>query len=646
MSTVLSTTPKVIASAIGVTHSYGHQPVLENISLSIHEGDRIGLIGHNGSGKSTLMKILGGRLRPDHGTVSLRQGIQVAMLSQQVDLSPEATVGEVLDNAARAQRACLDSYQRVMEQLAAEPHDTPRHEALQAEAARLHHQLDAAHAWDLEHEVKRVEVALDLPARDRIVGTLSGGESRRLDLAAKLLNHPDLLMLDEPTNHIDTKSVEWIERFLEGYDGSCILVTHDRYFLDRVTNRIVELEGNRIYSFPGNYARFLEKKAAVEEAQAKAESNRLSLLRRELAWYRRSPSARGTKQKARIERFKEAQESGVFAKLPEFSFEILQTRPLGKTILEARHVFIERGGRDVVTDFSCILEKGMRIGILGPNGAGKTSLLRVLMGELEPRKGKIIIGENTDFLYIDQSHEDIQAEQSILNYVSNGAKFMDVIGRRVYVPAYLEQFLFDKDSVYMPIGNLSGGERNRLDLVKKMLKGGNLLVLDEPTNDLDLYSLRVLEEAIEAFEGAALIVSHDRYFLNRLCTHVWVFEPGGAIVQVDGNYDDYLIYLERRPTEAPKESPRPAAPAPARNATIAAKKLSWAENKELDGMEAAIEKAEAYAAELETRINEPGFYQQPHETVQQGLAELAHAREAVEALYARWEELEQRKAAT
>lgn len=642
MSTVAATA-RVIAAANGVSHSYGHQPVLENISISIHEGDRIGLIGHNGSGKSTLMKILGGKINPDYGTVSLRQGIRVAMLTQQVDLPLQATVGEVLDNAARAQRACLDSYHRVVEELASAPAGTPRHAELEAQAAQLHHQLDNAHAWDLEHEVKRMEVALDLPAKDRVVETLSGGEARRLDLAAKLLNHPDLLMLDEPTNHIDTKSVEWIERFLEHYEGSCILVTHDRYFLDRVTNRIVELEGSRIYSFPGNYARFLEKKAAVEESQAKAESNRLALLRRELAWYRRAPSARGTKQKARIERFKEAQDSGVFTKLPEFTFEILQSRPLGKTVLEARHLFIERGGRDVVSDFSCIMEKGMRVGILGPNGAGKTSLLRAMMGELEPRKGKIIIGENTDFLYIDQSHEDIRPEQSILDYISNGAKFMDVVGRRVYVPAYLEQFLFDKDSVYMPIGNLSGGERNRLDLVKKMLHGGNLLVLDEPTNDLDLYSLRVLEEAIEAFEGAALIVSHDRYFLNRLCTHVWVFEEGGRVVQVDGNYDDYLLYLERR-KENGSTAAAAAKPALKEQKAPAPRKLSWAENKELGAMEGAIEKAEARVAELEAAINAPTFYQQPHEAVQAELRELQAAREHVESLFERWQELEAKKA--
>jgi ATP-binding cassette subfamily F protein uup len=642
-----TTTARTIIGVQGITHSYGNQPVLENISLTIHEGDRIGLIGRNGCGKSTLMKIFSGTITPDYGAVSLRQGIRVAMLGQQPDIAPEATIGEVLDAAARSQRACLDSYHAVMEKLAVCPPDHPDHAALAAESGKLHHRLDLMQAWDLDHEVKRVEVALALPPRDRTAATLSGGELRRVDLAAKLLTHPDLLLLDEPTNHIDTRSVEWIERFLEGYTGSCVLVTHDRYFLDRVVNRTIELEGNKVYSFPGNYVKFLEYKLALEEAQGRAESNRVALIRRELVWYRRAPQARGTKQKARIERFKEAQESGILTKRPDFSFEILQSRPLGKTILEARRIHFELGGRELVNDFSCVFEKGMRVGILGPNGAGKTTLLKLLMGKLEPRKGKVVVGDNTDFLYLDQTHEDVVPEQSILDYVSNGAKYMDVLGRRVYVPAYLEQFLFDKDTAYMPIGNLSGGERNRLDLIKKMLKGGNLLVLDEPTNDLDLYSLRVLEEAIEAFDGAALIVSHDRYFLNRLCTHIWVFQEDGRLVNITGNYEDYLLYLERRGANG-EEAATPAAPerGAAKEDTRGAetspkRKLNWQENKELGAMEETIHKAEAKVAELEQVLLQPGFYNQPHPDVQRSLDALNAAKVEVERLFARWAELEE-----
>jgi ATP-binding cassette subfamily F protein uup len=641
MSTA-TTTPRAIIGVQGITHSYGHQPVLENISMTIHEGDRIGLIGHNGCGKSTLMKIFSGIITPDYGSVSIRQGTRMAMLAQQANVDPAATVGEVLDGAARSQRACMDSYHQVMERLAVCDQGHPEHDGLQAEADRLHHQLDLMQAWDLDHEVKRVEVALSLPARDRTAGTLSGGELRRLDLAANLLTHPDILLLDEPTNHIDTRSVEWIEHFLESYDGSCVLVTHDRYFLDRVVNRTIELEGNKVYSFPGNYVKFLEYKIALEEAQGRAESNRVSLIRREMVWYRRAPQARGTKQKARIDRLKEAQDSGLLTKLPEFTFEILQSRPLGKTILEARRIHFERGERELVNDFSCIFEKGMRVGVLGPNGSGKTTLLQLLMGKLEPRKGKVVIGDNTDFLYLDQSHEDIEPTCTILDYVSNGAKFMDVLGRRVYVPAYLEQFLFDKDTVYMPIGNLSGGERNRLDLVKKMLNGGNLLVLDEPTNDLDLYSLRVLEEAIESFQGAALIVSHDRYFLNRLCTHMWFFEDDGRIVQIAGNYEDYLLYQDRR---ADAGSGLRAQPSPERvvakeEIPTTKRKLTWQENKELGSMEETILAAENHVLELEEAVHSPDYYNQPHTAVQKGLDDLVKAKAEVARLYSRWQELE------
>jgi ATP-binding cassette subfamily F protein uup len=633
---------KPLLGAKDITHSFGSQPVLEGISLTIHEGDRIGLIGRNGCGKSTLMKILSGMITPDAGEVPARQGLRVAMLSQQCSLDPGLTVGEVLNEAAREARACLDTYNALQERLAQTPHNDPKYMQLQTESDRLHHQLDMMGGWEIGHEVKSICTALSLPPDERVLGTLSGGELRRVDLAANLLRHPDLLLLDEPTNHIDTRSVEWIERYLERYTGSCVLVTHDRYFLDRVVNRIVELERARVFTFPGNYNTFLEYKLQLEESEARTEANRVSFIRRELQWYRRGPKARSTKQKARIDRFLDAKDSGVLAKNPEFDFEILESRPLGKTVLEARGLCFGRDSVDLIHDFDMTFVKQMRVGILGPNGSGKTTLIKLLMGELEPRKGKVIKGDNTDFLYIDQAHADIDPGQTILDYVSGGAKQIDVLGRRVFVPAYLEKFLFDRNTVFMPIGHLSGGERNRLDLVKKMLRGGNFLVLDEPTNDLDLYSLRVLEEAIESFQGSALIVSHDRYFLNRVCTHLWVFEDGGRIVQLTGGYDDYLLYRQRTredDKERARDEKQRAQAAPAA-APSGQRKLTYKERIELEKMEQTILEAESTAHALHERVQDPALYEQGHQKVQAVLAELDAAKKHAEALYARWEELE------
>ncbi len=632
---------KPLLSVQNVVHGYGGQPVLNDISVTLHEGDRVGLIGRNGSGKSTLMRILAGAMNPDNGLVTRTKGIRVALLSQSCALPREKTVQETLYDAAEDARAMVAQYHAVVDKLSQTPGSCWEHTELQQECDALQHALDASDGWNWDQDIKRVSVALALPPANRTLSLLSGGELRRVDLATKLIQHPDVLLLDEPTNHIDTRSVEWIERFLERYEGCCVLVTHDRYFLDRVVNRIVELEFNKLYSFPGSYARFLEYKAVVEDSIARAEQNRQALIRRELAWLRRGAKARSTKQKARIQRAEDIIESGPPQKHREFVFEIPEPQSLSKTILEARHLYHRYDDQWLFKDFSLLMQKHMRVGIVGPNGSGKTTLLRVLMGTEEPCKGRIILGDATDFLYVDQAHEEMRPEQTILNYVSDGSKTVEVNRRRIYIPAYLEKFLFDKDSVDMPLGNLSGGERNRLDLLKKLLRGGNFLVLDEPTNDLDLYTLRVLEETIEAFDGCALIVSHDRYFLNRICTHMLVFEEEGVVTQIVGNYDDYLLYQERRKEEKREERQRQTAQKRAETAEAkpAVRRLTWKEKKELEEMEESILEAEEAVSCLEEQIQVSGFYEQDHQTVNTTLQALETAKKHVEALYARWEAL-------
>jgi ATP-binding cassette subfamily F protein uup len=641
-------TPKPLLSVINAAKNYGSQPVLDGVSLTINEGDRVGLIGRNGCGKSTLLRIMAGLDRLDAGRVTVTQGTRVSLLAQQSSLSLEQTVGEALRAAASELHDLLESYQETMRRMASVPGDCWEYRELQEQCDHLHHSLDMADGWHPEQESRRVASALRLPPEDRLLSSLSGGELRRLDLATKIILHPDVLLLDEPTNHIDTDSISWIEGYLERYEGACVLVTHDRYFLDRVVNRIVELEFSHVYSFPGGYARFLEQKAAVEDVQARSEDNRQALIRRELAWYRRGAQARTTKQKARITRLMDVKDEGPPMQHRDFLFEIPEPERLGKNILEARQLTHGYGGRTLFHRFSLFMRTGMRVGIIGPNGCGKTTLLRVLMGAERPDKGEMARGETTHFLYVDQHHADVDPAQSILDFVSDGARFWDVGKHRVFVPAYIEKFLFDKESIHMPMGNLSGGERNRLDLVRRLLRGGNFLILDEPTNDLDLFTLRLLEETIAAFDGCALVVSHDRYFLNRICTHLLVFGDDGEVHEITGNYDDYLLFMERRKEDRVRDARAASAAASAQAATVKdapaqAQKLSWKDKQELEGIEAAILQGEGEVTALETEMQVSGFYEQPHDQVLSKLDALAATRKKVETLYQRWQELEGRK---
>lgn len=636
----MSTTTEAILSGQNIFKGFGSQPVLRGVSLTVHDGERLGLIGRNGCGKSTLLGILAGHDEPDEGLVTRRQGLRISLLNQDSVLAPEKSVKEVLEDAFEEVRALLAEHDRLAHRLGAG--DTMDAD-IEEEYSRLHLRLEAAHAWDYEQEIKRIAVALKLSDEDRLVRTLSGGELRRLDLAAAILGHPDVLLLDEPTNHLDTESAEWIESFLAAYEGSCILVTHDRYFLDRVVTRIVELERNRIYSFPGNYEEFMEYKVRVKEDESRADKNKQGLLLQELEWFRRSPKARRTKSKARIKRLDELETRERPENLKGVYFEIPQGRRLGKRVLEVRDLSFAYGANVLFSGVSMDFQKGMRVGLVGPNGAGKTTFIRVLMELQDGYTGSVIVGESTEFLYVDQLHEDIDVNKTILDFVSGGAQYWEVDGRRIYVPSYLEKLLFDMETVRTPMSNLSGGERNRIELAKKLLKGGNFIVLDEPTNDLDLSTLRVLEQAVLTFEGCALIVSHDRYFLNRTCTHLIVFEGGGETVLVTGNYDDYLLFRERREKEHKVEAGHVHGPKKERKAAPQGeRRLTYKEQTILEGMEVTVEEAEEAVKEIESRILEQGFYEGPHEEVRGVLEALEAAKARVEELYDTWNSLEQR----
>lgn len=631
-------TSRAILSAQDVVKSYGSQPVLDGLSITIHEGERLGLIGQNGCGKSTLLKILAGVEETDDGRVTRRQGLRLGYLAQACRLDPSDTIRDVLDKAHGEVRVLLAEHDETSMRIADSSLSGSERKRLQNRYDVLHHELELRDAWNLDHHVRRVRVALNLPPEGRMVGSLSGGERRRVELAATLLPEPEVLLLDEPTNHIDTDSVEWIESFLSGWRGCCLLVTHDRYFLERVVNRVVEIEDARLYSFPGNYTSFLEFKLKAQESEAKSEDVRRATLAKELLWLQRGPKARTTKQKARIERYHALAQAGSVRGAKQTVFRFPKPPRLGKKIVETKSISFAFGDTILFHDLSLIMQKGMRLGIVGPNGCGKTTLINVLMGEMPPTSGSVDIGDSTQFLYVDQRRAEMDPDMTVLDFVSDGAMYLEVNGNRMYVPSYLESFLFDGAAVRAPMRNLSGGEHNRIDLARKFLQGGNVLVLDEPTNDLDLPTLRVLEDAVLAFEGCAIIVSHDRYFLNRLCTHLLVFDNGN-VHAVTGNYGDYLLFMKQRceleeaAVEKPKAARRKRAPK--------TKRLTYMEKKELEGMEAAIETREAEIECIEALTGEEDFFKGDHAEVQRVLGELNVAKEGLEALYARWSELDE-----
>ncbi|HEY9721259.1 MAG TPA: ATP-binding cassette domain-containing protein [Oscillatoriaceae cyanobacterium] len=622
-----------------IRHRYAAREILQGVSLTIHEGDRLGLLGVNGAGKTTLLKIMAGIEKPDAGEIAMRRGLRVGYLPQEFELDPARTVRDGILEGAADTRALLAAYQALSERLTTAGDDA----ALLAEHTALAEQLERQGAWGLDRLVETVMHKLRVPAGDRLCGTLSGGESRRVSLARTLVGQPELLILDEPTNHLDADSIAWLEDYLTALKGSCVLVTHDRYFLDRVVNRMVELERGELTSYDGNYTDYLEAKAARAEALAHAEQSRQNTLRRELAWVRKQPRARQAKSKAREEAYYAlaAQDGPPPADEIQLRIPTGEVR-LGKKVVELADVGHGRDGRQFFSGLTLSLQAGDRIGVVGANGLGKTTLMRLVQGLETPNSGTIEIGPNTRFVYADQGRSRLDVEKTLVDEVADGGRYVTVEDEQMTVRSYLRRFLFTDEQINTPIAKFSGGEQNRAQLAKLLAKGGNVLILDEPTNDLDLPTLRALEDALSVYPGAAFVVSHDRYFLNRVATAILAFEGDGRVVFSLGSYDRYLEQRAAREEAAPVvESPKPAA-RPARENAV--RKLSYKENQELEGMEAAIEAAEATLADLESRLADPALYAERAETVPALLAEADAARSRVEGLYRRWEELEQLRA--
>jgi ATP-binding cassette subfamily F protein uup len=664
-------------TAQNLRKSFGTQVVLSDATFALTRGEKVGLIGANGAGKSTLARILAGLEAPDGGTLSVRRGLTVRYLAQEPVLDPEASARAVVEDALTAWREAIRRHATVTAALS-DPARANDHEALVAEQAELDDAVSRLGGWDRAHEALGVLQQLGVRDVDRPCGGRSGGERRRIALAQLLVARPDVAILDEPTNHLDADTAEWLEEVLAGeFPGAVVLVTHDRYFLDAVAQRIVELERGRLTEYAGGYTAYLEKKAELLAHEERSEQNRQNILRREREWLARGPKARGTKQKARIGRAAALESKGpaTAGRPGEVALVSAVAARQGRTVLETRHLSIAAvaGGPALIEPLDLIVAAGERIGVVGPNGVGKTTLLRAILGVIDAERGvpagprpgasivsgEIVVGKNTRVAYLDQARVELDDAKSIFDDVRGEGSAVVQLGVRgresMDLRSYLELFLFDPAKQRQTIGSLSGGERARVALAKVLREGANLLLFDEPTNDLDLPTLGALEDLLLGFEGSAIIVTHDRAFLDRVATSTLAFEEGVArdgvarVTRYAGGFQDYVAQRGERRTAAasavplpPEPSGEPPAPraAPPKGKTA----LTYAERLELDKIVDRIDGAEKKVAEFERLLADPELYAKRGSEVAVLQAKLAGARAEAAGLAARWEALEAKKA--
>jgi len=617
----------VILSALELEVHFGEQVILDKASLSVHDGDRIGLVGRNGAGKSTFLKIISGLLPADSGEVAKKKDLIVGFLSQEFTLDEYKNVYENILDGAVLELNLIKEYENTSFDAAHKHH-------LEEKILRLD-------SWNLEKRIKMLIDSLDAPAADRDIKTLSGGEKRRVALCRALISKPDLLILDEPTNHLDTKSIEWLEDFLAQYNGTCIFVTHDRYFLDRIANRIVELSSGVFYSHQGNYTEYLINKSERQAIKEVEERKRQMFLRRELEWVRRGPKARRTKAKSRLDNYQEVASQNDFEVELDVELIIPPAERLGKKVLEFKDVGIKLGERYLFQNFNFIFEPGRKIGVVGQNGVGKTTLLKMILGSIYPTMGKMEVGETTQFNYVDQARLLLNDDDTVIKAIGDGSETVRFGKQQLSIWTYLRRFLFTDDRINTLVGRLSGGEKSRLTLAKILCNGGNFLMLDEPTNDLDLPTLRILEEALLAFDGCVIVVSHDRYFLNRICDGILALEGNEEIFYSEGGYDFYIEKKKKR-EQSLKELKTKEITEDSRIRNKQ-KKLSYKDSLELDQIEGKIVQAESEVEEIEKIYSSPDFFEKYAAQTNELNTKLENAKEKVKKLYNRWEELESLK---
>jgi len=629
-----------------VSLAFGHLPLFEQSTLQIDRGERVSVVGRNGAGKSTLLKIVSGDHAPDSGSVWRAPGLRVATLEQDVPLSTDRPVFDVVADGLGDLSTLVADYHRTAVAVAHE--GTP---ALLQTLGRLQHELEERDGWRIEQRVEMVLSRLSLPA-ETIVDRLSGGWKRRVLLARALVADPDVLLLDEPTNHLDLDAILWLETFLSEYQGAVLFVTHDRAFLQRVATRIVEIDRGRLTSWPGDYQTFVRKRdewAANEELRQEKFDKRLA---EEEAWLRQGVKARRTRNEGRVralmamrrERAERREEAGTVR------LQIEQSQSSGQVVIDADDISKSYESQPIVRDFSDRIMRGDRVGLIGPNGSGKTTLLRLLIGDEAPDKGEVRHGANVEIAYYDQQREQLDPERTIFDTVGDGNDTVTVNGRSRHVNAYLRDFLFPAERAQSPVKMLSGGERNRLLLARLFTRPANLLVLDEPTNDLDLETLELLEAQLTEWTGTLLLVSHDRAFLDNVVTSTLVFEGGGRIQEYVGGYEDWV--RQRKVQEG--STPLPGLPpsrvrfgesrrsSPDLPASGGGKKLSYRERREFEEIPLRIEALETEQRELGAAIEDPLFYKQPAATITATLERVQGIERELTELYARWDALDSR----
>lgn len=540
-----------ILSAEGISKSYSEKILFNEVSLGINDGDKIGLIGINGTGKSTLLKVIAGIENPDTGRIIKGNTVRVGYLEQNPAFEAGTTVLQQVFTGHSPLMKLLREYEHVLKKSSEKPED----KQLEKQLLELMQKMDTMNAWTVESEAKTILTKLGIEDFDADVSTLSGGQRKRIAMAGALINPTELLILDEPTNHIDNDSVDWLEKYLNTRRGALLMVTHDRYFLERVANRIIELDNGKLYSYQANYSKFLQMKAEREELEQATERKRQSLLRTELEWIRRGAQARSTKQKARIERFEKLQDIDAPIQDDNVEIEVGSSR-LGRKIIEIENVQKAFEDNVVVKDFSYVLLRDDRIGIIGPNGVGKSTLLRMISDRMEPDSGKIEIGETVKIGFFTQESEEMDSNLRVIEYIRQIAEHVETKNGSISASQMLERFLFPPNAQWTPISKLSGGEKRRLYLLSILMKAPNILLLDEPTNDLDIQTLTILESYIDEFPGAVITVSHDRYFLDRIATRIFAFERDGQIIKYAGNYSDYREYITNKESSEEAEQKR------------------------------------------------------------------------------------------
>lgn len=622
----------MILTVENLSKSYGEKILFENINFTIDNGDKIGLVGVNGTGKSTFIKTIAGLVTPDYGSMIKARGLQIECLLQDAELEPDNTVLMEVFKGNQPIMKVLAQYEQALK-----ISETENNKLLQDEVLKLSQEIDRLDGWKIESDAKIVLTKLGITDFSQKIKNLSGGQKKRVALAASLINICDLLILDEPTNHLDSETIIWLEEYLAKYKGALLMVTHDRYFLDNVATKILELDKGSSYIYQGNYSQFLEGKLQREDIAMASERKRQNLYRTELAWIKRGAKARTTKQKARIDRFEELKQQKFLVNTDKIEIGMGTSR-LGKMIIEIENLTFNYQDKKIIENFSYNLLRNDRIGIIGNNGLGKSTLLNLIAGKLEPTTGNIKIGQTVKIGYFSQETIDMDERLRAIEYIKETAHFITLAdGTKLSASQLMEKFLFSGDLQWTYIGKLSGGEKRRLYLLKILIDEPNILLLDEPTNDLDMQTLSILEDFIDNFNGAIIFVSHDRYFIDRLAQKSFIFEGDGKIRISNGGYSDYKDNIE---LESEIESPKveKLETTNKNKAESAKKKLTFKEQREYSEIEAVIAEVESYIKVLEGQINSAGSN---FELLQQLTKDEIAAREKLDYLLERWAYLEE-----